>query len=32
MASLRDDGWRLVSAGVTTVAEVARVVSEDEAR
>jgi type II secretory ATPase GspE/PulE/Tfp pilus assembly ATPase PilB-like protein len=32
VASLRDDGWRLVSAGVTTVAEVARVVSEDEAR
>lgn len=32
VASLRDDGWRLVCAGVTTVAEVARVVSEDEAR
>ena len=28
--SLRDDGWRLVSEGATTVAEVVRVVSEDE--
>ncbi len=32
IASLRDDGWRLVRAGLTTVAEVARVVSEDDAR
>ena len=31
VASLRDDGWRLVSEGRTTIAEVARVVSEDEA-
>jgi type II secretory ATPase GspE/PulE/Tfp pilus assembly ATPase PilB-like protein len=31
VASLRDDGWRLVLAGRTTIAEVARVVSEDEA-
>jgi len=30
--SLRDDGWRLVRAGITTVDEVVRVVSEDEAR
>jgi len=30
--SLRDDGWRLVSEGRTTIAEVARVVSEDETR
>ncbi len=29
--SLRDDGWRLVSEGRTTVAEVSRVVSEDDA-
>jgi type II secretory ATPase GspE/PulE/Tfp pilus assembly ATPase PilB-like protein len=28
--SLREDGWRLVIAGATTVEEVARVVSEDE--
>jgi len=28
--SLRDDGWRLVGAGRTTVNEVARVVSEDD--
>ena len=31
VASLRDDGWRLVTEGRTTIAEVARVVSEDEA-
>jgi len=31
VASLRDDGWRLVAEGHTTVAEVARVVSEDDA-
>ncbi len=31
VASLRDDGWRLVAEGRTTVAEVARVVSEDDA-
>ena len=31
VASLREDGWRLVAEGRTTVAEVARVVSEDEA-
>ncbi len=30
VASLRDDGWRLVHEGRTTVSEVARVVSEDE--
>lgn len=30
--SLRDDGWRLVREGRTTVAEVLRVVSDDEAR
>lgn len=29
--SLRDDGWRLVAAGRTTVEEVARVVSEEDA-
>lgn len=29
--SLRDDGWRLVSEGRTTVAEVERVISEDDA-
>lgn len=29
--SLRDDGWRLVAEGRTTVAEVLRVVSEDDA-
>ena len=28
--SLRDDGWRLVAEGATTVAEVVRVISEDE--
>ena len=28
--SLRDDGWRLVVAGRTTISEVVRVVSEDE--
>lgn len=28
--SLKDDGWRLVTDGVTTVDEVTRVVSEDE--
>lgn len=32
VASLRDDGWRLVAEGRTTVAEVARVVSEDDAQ
>ncbi len=31
VASLRDDGWRLVANGLTTVAEVSRVVSEDDA-
>ncbi|MBC8087983.1 MAG: type II/IV secretion system protein [Phycisphaerae bacterium] len=30
--SLRDDGWRLVRAGTTTIDEVVRVVSEDESR
>jgi type II secretory ATPase GspE/PulE/Tfp pilus assembly ATPase PilB-like protein len=30
IASLRDDGWRLVAEGRTTVAEVMRVVSEDD--
>lgn len=30
--SLREDGWRLVAAGSTTVDEVVRVVSEDETR
>lgn len=30
--SLREDGWRLVRAGLTTVDEVVRVVSEDESR
>jgi len=30
VASLRDDGWRLVSEGRTTITEVARVVSEEE--
>ncbi|HYW31388.1 MAG TPA: GspE/PulE family protein [Gemmatimonas sp.] len=30
VASLRDDGWRLVAQGQTTIAEVARVVSEDD--
>lgn len=30
--SLREDGWRLVRAGTTTIDEVARVVSEDESR
>lgn len=30
VASLRDDGWRCVAAGETTVAEVVRVVSEDD--
>ncbi len=32
VASLRDDGWRLVREGRTTVDEVARVVSEDDGR
>lgn len=31
IGSLRDDGWRLVAEGRTTVAEVSRVVSEDDA-
>lgn len=31
MRSLRDDGWRLVHDGLTTIDEVVRVVSEDEA-
>jgi general secretion pathway protein E len=31
IASLRDDGWRLVAEGRTTIEEVVRVVSEDEA-
>ena len=30
VASLRDDGWRLTAEGRTTIAEVVRVVSEDE--
>ncbi len=30
VASLRDDGWRLVREGATTIAEVVRVVSEEE--
>jgi general secretion pathway protein E len=30
VASLRDDGWRLVAEGRTTIDEVVRVVSEDE--
>jgi general secretion pathway protein E len=30
MRSLREDGWRLVASGATTVDEVIRVVSEDE--
>ena len=30
LQSLRDDGWRIVKEGRTTVAEVVRVVSEDE--
>lgn len=30
--TLREDGWRLVSSGSTTVEEVVRVVSEDDAR
>ncbi|MEO7521505.1 MAG: GspE/PulE family protein, partial [Gemmatimonas sp.] len=32
IASLRDDGWRLVAEGRTTVDEVVRVVSDDEAQ
>ena len=32
VASLREDGWRLVAEGRTTVAEVSRVVSEDDAQ
>jgi type II secretory ATPase GspE/PulE/Tfp pilus assembly ATPase PilB-like protein len=31
VASLRDDGWRLVAAGRTTIDEVVRVVSEEDA-
>lgn len=30
--TLREDGWRLVRAGLTTIDEVVRVVSEDESR
>ncbi|MES2523253.1 MAG: GspE/PulE family protein [Gemmatimonadota bacterium] len=30
VASLREDGWRLVAEGRTTIAEVTRVVSEDD--
>ena len=30
LQSLREDGWRLVSEGLTTIDEVVRVVSEDE--
>jgi type II secretory ATPase GspE/PulE/Tfp pilus assembly ATPase PilB-like protein len=30
VSSLRDDGWRCVAAGETTMDEVARVVSEDD--